>query len=553
MVRSNIFISIVAVFQFISMAFLIICCVTAPVFKQIGLSKYNHVTYGVFGYCNKKGCSEASSSYNPYELTGKHAAKDWKISDKGRQVLGRILIVTPIAAGLNFFSFLSSFISVIIVTLQKNTNTFSAILFFVNLIFTVCGFLSAALMCIVIFLLFYPHMTWCSWLLIPAAVLPLINIPIIFFGYSSNKNNNNNNHNVDMTNLDYTDDENHLLDQEFIDNQDNTNFARNTILPEFQPQNTDLSHKNTFGTISTTDISSNPYLDKKDEYYIATTEKDSNTNLSNTTNSNNHTLLNEKNEHDNDEELDNEIDDRRESFVAFSAIDNDADINKTNPPSLNSSSFSHKDLNENQQPTNRLLHDIYNDQSNIGNGNLANIHQKNISVDERSDFTSISQRPANPNYYPPQNNNNNNRVGQPLPYPHSPMVSSPAYTPQPPQHSNLQTQQYQPQPQQMNQHVQLQQGVPQRYQQNQMPLAGPDPSELLLQNNPNFIPQTRNMGPKKRFGNMNNSTMPMMPNNNSNMNRGPNHFQNAYKRRMADRSNIYNNLHSQQNNPYEFR
>ena len=542
------------------MAFLIICCVTAPVFKQIGLSKDNDVTYGVFGYCNEEGCSKASASYGPYTLTGKNVDNEWKMNTKARKSLGYILIVTPIAAGLNFFSFLSSFISVIIITLQNNANTFSAVLFFINLIFTVCGFLSATLMCIVIFLLFYPHMTWCSWLLIPAAALPLINIPIIFLGYFNNNGNNG-----DMTNLDYTDDENHLLSEEFDDNQNNTTFAHNTILPEFQSQNNDFSYKNTLGTTSTTDISSNPYLEKKEEFYTGTIEKDSTPGLSNTSDYNNPTPLNEKNNNnieDDDDNDDDDIDGKRESFVAFSAIDNDADMKKTNPPSLNSSNFSNKDLNENHQPTNRLLHDIYNDQSKTGNGDLSNIHQKNISVDERSDFTSISQRPANPNYYPQQNNHN--QGSQPLPYPHSPNVSSSVYPPQqnqpvpqqqsyqPHQHSNLQYQNYQPQPQQMNPYLQpQQQRGPPRFQQNQMAAAGPDPSEMLLQNNPNFISQSRNMGPKKRFGNMNNGDMPMMPNNN--MNRSPNHFQNAYKRRMADRSNIYNNLHSQQHNPYEFR
>lgn len=50
--------------------------------------------------------------------------------------------------------------------------------------FSTLGFLSASLICIVVFLLFYPHVTWCSWVLIPGAALSLLVIPLIFSAYS---------------------------------------------------------------------------------------------------------------------------------------------------------------------------------------------------------------------------------------------------------------------------------------------------------------------------------------------------------------------------------
>lgn len=101
MTKSTVILSTITILQFVSMAFLIICCVTAPVFKQIGLSKYNDITYGVFGYCNGNNCSKASASYNPSQF--QESNDNWKINNHARGVLGKILIVTPIAAGLNFF------------------------------------------------------------------------------------------------------------------------------------------------------------------------------------------------------------------------------------------------------------------------------------------------------------------------------------------------------------------------------------------------------------------------------------------------------------------
>lgn len=167
--------SLVVFLQFIAMAFLIIACVTAPVFKQIGLSKYDDVTYGTFGYCNSDGCSSAQANYNPQNLS---TDGNWKMSSTARESLGKILIVTPIAAGLSFFAMFSSFFS--------QFGFFNSIsgMFVVNLFFSVLGFLSSALICIVVFLLFFPNVTWCTYILVPAAVLNLISIPLAFLAYS---------------------------------------------------------------------------------------------------------------------------------------------------------------------------------------------------------------------------------------------------------------------------------------------------------------------------------------------------------------------------------
>lgn len=141
---------------------------------------------------------------------------------------------------------------------------------------------------------------------------------------------------------------------------------------------------------------------------------------------------------------------------------------------------------------------------------------------------------------------------QNLPYQNSPSGTSSVYPSQPQQqYQNYQQNNQYLQPQQRYNHQPQQrynyQPQTQHQQQYSMPSAGPDPSQMILQNNPDFIPQGRHVGAKKRFNNMNRAV------NNLNMNNGPGHFQNAYKKKMADRNNIYNNLHSQQHNPYEFR
>lgn len=406
-------------------------------------------------------------------------------------------------------------------------------------------------------------MTWCSWLLIPAAALPLINIPIIFLGHF-------NSHNNDEHDFDYMNDGDHLLNKEFETDGTNINYYTEknltpTVLPTFEPQNngntsTDLYQKDTLITNSTTDVSSNPYLEKKEDYNTGTLEKNSTSGFSSDTDhaSINKIEENKEEETNADKHMQGDIDAKRDSFVAFSVIDNDAALNKTNSPSINSSNYSNKNLHKNISLTNNLLQDIYNPPSS-NHDTLQNIQQQNISIDNISDFTSISQRQINTNYPAPTKNNynpnvNNSNMMQNLPYPHSPNGTSSNYVQpsqqfsnqQPQKQSNTPSQNNQPPTNQYLQPMAPQQRFPQ-YQQHYTP-AGPDSSELLLQNNPNFIPQTRSLGAKKRFYNN-----PTMQNTNMNVYRGPNHFQNAYKRRMAERNNIYNNLHSPLNNPYEFR
>ncbi|KAH3900416.1 SUR7/PalI family protein SCDLUD_003395 [Saccharomycodes ludwigii] len=170
-------------FQFASLAALIIACVTAPVFKQIGLSSYNGIHYGVFGYCDDTStCTKASANYHPSEVTS--SSSNWKLDDYARSTLGELLIVVPISAGVLFIAMVSNIISTVFSF--KANGTSSLIIFIINLILSFLGFAGSAFSCIVCFLLFYPNVTWCSWILIPSAVLALLSLPLTFFIYYNN-------------------------------------------------------------------------------------------------------------------------------------------------------------------------------------------------------------------------------------------------------------------------------------------------------------------------------------------------------------------------------
>lgn len=182
----------VLVFNATALAFLIIATLTVPVTQSLGLAYVEDIRYGVFGYCKVEDgvstCSKAAASYTVSSLT---KLTDWKMDDSARDTLAKILIVTPIAAGLTLISALFN--------LFAHFETFgsSLVFYLIGFFFTLLAFLGSALTCVVAILLFYPHVTWCTWLLIPAAVLNLVSVPLMFFAlrvtpYSFKQGDNDN-------------------------------------------------------------------------------------------------------------------------------------------------------------------------------------------------------------------------------------------------------------------------------------------------------------------------------------------------------------------------
>lgn len=173
----------IALLQFVAMAFLVIASLTAPVFHQIGLGEKSGTTYGVFGYCEDiAGCSKAKAQYS---VPAEQAQGDnWLFNRDAREKLGHLLIATPVAAGVNFFAFLSLMITLISALMSRKNSSGSAIAFFINLFLIILAFLGSTFVCLVCFFTFWPHVTWVTWLLIPAAVLPLIEVPTVFLAHA---------------------------------------------------------------------------------------------------------------------------------------------------------------------------------------------------------------------------------------------------------------------------------------------------------------------------------------------------------------------------------
>lgn len=227
--------TVVVVLNAITLAFLIIATITAPVVSSLALAEADNIKYGVFGYCSSSTsnstCSDATFPYSVTSLSSN--TNDWKMDDNARDTLSKILIVTPIAAGLTFLS--------LVFNLFSHFKVFGSSLAFylIGFLFTALAFFACAITCIVTFLLFFPHVTWCAWLLVPAAILNLFAVPLMFFALRTTPNS----FNLDV------DEENE--DKNLTDLSDGDNFKSNNEfkLDDFTGPNATFTSSNNNSSI----------------------------------------------------------------------------------------------------------------------------------------------------------------------------------------------------------------------------------------------------------------------------------------------------------------
>ncbi|ODV85342.1 hypothetical protein CANARDRAFT_199363 [[Candida] arabinofermentans NRRL YB-2248] len=174
--------TVALLFQAASIAFLLVATLTVPIFDSISLAVDDDYKYGVFGYCSIDSssgttCSSVSSHYKPSTLG---STSDWKMSSASRDRLALLLLVAPIGAGLTLISLVFSFFCHFKAFGKSKSFWITA------LVFNSLSFIASALICVVVFLLFFPHLNWCAWVLIPAALLNLISV--ILTGLASKSN-----------------------------------------------------------------------------------------------------------------------------------------------------------------------------------------------------------------------------------------------------------------------------------------------------------------------------------------------------------------------------
>ncbi|ODV63913.1 Tos7p [Ascoidea rubescens DSM 1968] len=245
-------------FQIASFAFLLIVVLTAPVTDVLSIADHDNYKYGIFGYCDEYSCSDATFNYNPTDLVSSLDTDEWAMSNSIRSSLSNLFIIQPIALGITFISL------IILILTHIHSLTHLPKIFILAIIFTLLSTLLSSLICIVIFLLFYPNVTYGSWILIPAAVLNLLAfiLTILARNINSNKNFNEN------TSVDLIDDEFNKKVNSYSNLNYNNNFASssNSLPPPPPPiigsfndniNDTNINNKNALGSNNN---SENTYL-----------------------------------------------------------------------------------------------------------------------------------------------------------------------------------------------------------------------------------------------------------------------------------------------------
>lgn len=163
--------------EVVALAFLLIATITSPVVPSLSLAEDSKYKFGVFGYCkvgsSSSSCSKVSINYEPSSLDDTES--DWTMSSSARDKLAKIMIVAPVAAGLTFFSIISNLVGVFSRSRVGSSTFYWSVAAFLAFL----AFAASALICIVSFLLYYPHVKWPCWILIPAAFFNLLALVFI--------------------------------------------------------------------------------------------------------------------------------------------------------------------------------------------------------------------------------------------------------------------------------------------------------------------------------------------------------------------------------------
>ncbi|KFX92290.1 hypothetical protein V490_05464, partial [Pseudogymnoascus sp. VKM F-3557] len=148
---------------FAAFVLLLISVISVPIVKPIVLGEFDGVSYGVFGYCGKSGCSKMEVGYNPSVLP--NVKGNFNLDPATRSTLSSILIVHPIAAFFTLIMFILAVVS------HFHAPSHSPRYLLGVFILSILTLILALLSFLIDVLLFVPHMAWGSYIVLAATIL----------------------------------------------------------------------------------------------------------------------------------------------------------------------------------------------------------------------------------------------------------------------------------------------------------------------------------------------------------------------------------------------
>lgn len=160
--------------QIVALAFLILATITAPATPALKLGHEGEYSFGVLGFCKDgDGCTTSLG----YDLNSLLNGAKSVLKGDSLNSLTKVLVVAPISA---FFTLLSVILNII--AHISSSMSRSGAFWVVMMILGILAFAGSAITCIISFLLFYPRVDWPTWCLIPSAILNMI--ALVMFGFA---------------------------------------------------------------------------------------------------------------------------------------------------------------------------------------------------------------------------------------------------------------------------------------------------------------------------------------------------------------------------------
>ncbi|KAK4154895.1 SUR7/PalI family-domain-containing protein [Chaetomidium leptoderma] len=150
-----------AVLLLAAFGLLLLSVLSTPIIRVIPLGSWQGVDFGVFGYCDQKGCTPIEIGYDVRPFS----SNDFDLPSSTRSTLSSLLIVHPVAAVLT----LVMFILAVVAHLHSPSHSprYLLVLFIVGIV----NFLVCLLSFLVDVLLFVPHLAWGSYVVLAATIL----------------------------------------------------------------------------------------------------------------------------------------------------------------------------------------------------------------------------------------------------------------------------------------------------------------------------------------------------------------------------------------------
>ncbi|EPX73551.1 uncharacterized protein SOCG_02773 [Schizosaccharomyces octosporus yFS286] len=151
----------------VAIVFFVLSICTAPLSKKIGLSKYDDVLLGTFGYCKGDHCSKTMVGYK-MDYLNDNVSSGFRTSTEVRQRASYGLVLIPVAACIcAFATILLLFAHIGRISRSPGFFNFVASVIFFNVFITAIAFV----ICVITFV---PHIQWLSWLVLANAGIQLI-------------------------------------------------------------------------------------------------------------------------------------------------------------------------------------------------------------------------------------------------------------------------------------------------------------------------------------------------------------------------------------------